>query len=325
MAVVHKTLLCVVGLLLAGAGCSDGPAPGRALGSESNGNDASATAPRQSSSTTGPVTTLVSSEVRPDAVASLLAAMNGADPVLVPTSVPTEWTAVVTMAYSAFKVTYTGQAGELVELSISEPNPPPPTANTTERTGFRGDPHGEYQSQDSSDPGTQRFLVWNERGEWIGDPQITNSARDDSVPYFLRSTGVTETVFWQIADSLAPVAHATVAGVPTVIVEPNQGLHDGQTVTVTVQGFAPNDRVHLSECAERVSVSSEGCGPQLAAQPFIDTDNTGSGTINFVVHSTASAKPHNLEPTRPCTDQCLLVATTNLPNERPGTVTLEFE
>ena len=39
MAVVHKTLLCVVGLLLAGAGCSDGPAPGRALGSESNGMD----------------------------------------------------------------------------------------------------------------------------------------------------------------------------------------------------------------------------------------------------------------------------------------------
>ena len=255
----------------------------------------------------------------------MLAPMNGADPVLVPSSVPSEWTATVTMAFSAYSVTYAGPAGERVELSISIPNPPPALGNATERAGFRSDPHGSYLAEDRTDPTTRRFLVWDEPGQWIGDPQITNSARDTSVPYFLGSTGVTEMLFWQIANSLSPVPHATLASTPTVLVEPDQHLHDGQTVTVSVKGFGPYDRVRFSECAERVAVSPEGCGPQLAAQPFIDTDNTGSGTITFVVHSTASAKPHNLEPTRACTDQCLLVATANLPNERPGTAPLQFD
>ena len=64
--------------------------------------------------------TSVLPRVRPDEVAAALEPMNGADPVLVPSSVPSGWTAAVTMAFSAYSVTYTGPAGELVPQWVAE-------------------------------------------------------------------------------------------------------------------------------------------------------------------------------------------------------------
>jgi hypothetical protein len=67
----------------------------------------------------------------------------------------------------------------------------------------------------------------------------------------------------------------------TVSVVPENGLHNGQTVTVYVSRFPPG-KAYRAECAVPVAVTPLGCGVQLALQPFIVIEN-GSGSTTFVV------------------------------------------
>ena len=99
-----------------------------------------------------------------------------------------------------------------------------------------------------------------------------------------------------------------------VAVTPSTNLHNGQDITVTLSGFGKGSRVWLSECAEAGlsgSIPAEGCGPQLAAEPFTIVDNSGSGSMAFVASATAgnnipSAPGYAMES---CSTNCVLVAT----------------
>jgi hypothetical protein len=234
-----------------------------------------------------------------------------------------EWTADVSSTPSSFIVSYARSNGERFELSISVPNPPPTSPSGTQQLGFRGDAHGLYQQQ-TPDASAERFLVWNEPGHWSGDLAIVNSARSDSVPYYVHSIGVGDTEFWDIVNSLKPIADAPAGSSPAITVEPSTSLYDGEPVTVSLRGFGANDRVRLSECASIGSGSDGGCGPQPAQQPFIDLDDNGEGTTTFTVRANAPVKPIDETTTVACNNQCVLVAVTGLPNEPPVSASIAF-
>ncbi len=93
-------------------------------------------------------------------------------------------------------------------------------------------------------------------------------------------------------------------------VSPNDGLQEGQTVTVHVQGFPAEGKVRLSECASAGRVNTLGCGEQLAAQPFLLTDASGAADGTFHVKATAaSGPPGTTAAAEPCAMACVLVAT----------------
>lgn len=93
----------------------------------------------------------------------------------------------------------------------------------------------------------------------------------------------------------------------TVDVVPHVGLVDGQTVHVTVHRFDPGGKVWLSECATVADVNPEGCGQQLAGQPFLLTSDSGDASGTFVVSARASARPYSTTRLLPCS-ACVLVA-----------------
>jgi hypothetical protein len=96
---------------------------------------------------------------------------------------------------------------------------------------------------------------------------------------------------------------------PMVTISPSTHLKDGQTVEVRVTGFAVGGKVWLSECASAAAATDLGCGEQLAAQPFLVTDDNRSGRATLVVRSSASAKALLAGPATTCVDQCVVVAT----------------
>jgi len=96
---------------------------------------------------------------------------------------------------------------------------------------------------------------------------------------------------------------------PKVVVSPNTGLADGSTVRVTVSGFGIGEKVFLSECASAVDANDLGCGPQLAAQPFVLTGKDRSGSADFVVSERAASIPNTPTLSTFCTEFCVLVAT----------------
>ena len=80
---------------------------------------------------------------------------------------------------------------------------------------------------------------------------------------------------------------------------------------MSVSGFPPGKAL-LSECASPADVSAEGCGAQLAAQPFVEIEN-GGGTASFTVANQAATTPLTPHPSVSCTNQCVLVATSGVP------------
>lgn len=95
---------------------------------------------------------------------------------------------------------------------------------------------------------------------------------------------------------------------PQVTVTPATNLHDGETVTVQLTGFGVGGKVFLSECATAAAASDLGCGAELAAQPFVVTDDTRAGSTSLVVKSRA-ASGALASPVVACADQCVIVAT----------------
>ncbi len=96
---------------------------------------------------------------------------------------------------------------------------------------------------------------------------------------------------------------------PRVTVTPDTGLKDGQIVKVTVTGFGEYGKVWISECDHAEDANYLGCGPQLAAQPFVITNEHRAGSSNFNVRSPAPSRP--LDTTSyltTCSNLCVIVA-----------------
>ena len=84
-----------------------------------------------------------------------------------------------------------------VSFAIEVPNPPPPGAHATQaHPNFHGDRHSMYQVDDTTQSTGQRWLMWNEPG--------TGSMANGlpGVPYFMWSTGLSDSDFWAVASSM---------------------------------------------------------------------------------------------------------------------------
>jgi hypothetical protein len=168
--------------------------------------------PRESATSPTPTVSLTTLATCPPtitvvsgAVAGVLRCVTGATPVLLPMALPSGGQAEVAAARNFFAVTYT-HGNQLVQVAVEVPNPAPPSVRSLGRVlSFRDDGHADYQLEDTTVATADRWLMWNEPGRWAGDPQVSNSARLDNVPYFVRTTGLTEAMFWQVANSLRPV------------------------------------------------------------------------------------------------------------------------
>lgn len=100
---------------------------------------------------------------------------------------------------------------------------------------------------------------------------------------------------------------AVTVGHPTVTVSPSGDLEDYEIVDVEVTGFGVGGKVWLSECASVAVATSLGCGPELAAQTLLVTDDNQAGSAGFQV-STRAAEGTG-PSVRACIDQCVIVAT----------------
>lgn len=147
-----------------------------------------------------------------EAAALIRQTVTSTSPVLLPTWLPEGLAATVDANQDYFNVIYqTDQRDKQITFAIAVANPPPATgAHAAEsRLKFRnalapkfGQPgYADYMIYDTTDPGSQRWLMWTEpgtmsassAGEGFGGP---------GVPYFLSATGYTDAEFWQIANSL---------------------------------------------------------------------------------------------------------------------------
>jgi hypothetical protein len=174
---------------------------------------------------------------------------------------------------------------------------------------------------------SERFVVLNwlnntVRGYVIGS--FSTDARGTSIPSSLRLFRPGEERGYQILLTTAageptslgvlwpcgppPRVPALTVDDPKVTVTPDTGLGNGQSVKVTVAGFGVDGKVWISECDHAEDANYLGCGPQLAAQPFLITGNGRSGTTNFVVHTSAPSRPLDTSALDPCTNLCVIVA-----------------
>lgn len=124
--------------------------------------------------------------------------VTGAHPLLLPTAIPSDWTAQAQADASSFDVIYRSPSGtKSVEFSITVPNPPPPGVNGRQSSpAFHGDRLSLYQVDDATQTTSDRWLIWNEPGTWSQPNGLPG------VPYFLAATGLTDAEFWSVANSM---------------------------------------------------------------------------------------------------------------------------
>lgn len=127
----------------------------------------------------------------------------------------------------------------------------------------------------------------------------------------LTTTGIDATTLGTLWPCGPPpfVSSAGVVTDPKVTVTPSTELKDGQGVNVSVSGFGESGKVFLSQCDHAEDANVLGCGPQLAAQPFIITGTDRSGSASFVVGESAASKPYDTTSVEPCMALCVIVAT----------------
>jgi len=97
-----------------------------------------------------------------------------------------------------------------------------------------------------------------------------------------------------------PVTLATPPTVPSTLhaaVAPSQGLHDGQVVTVSWQGFRPGVSVNVLQCDRNPPTGPGDCDLQTAK--LLLPDVTGSGSIGLTVRASIGATSTCGGPT-PC-------------------------
>ena len=145
-----------------------------------------------------------------EAASMVRATVKNTHPVLLPTYLPSggAWDALVQVSADDFNITYeSDQRDKTITFGIVVANPPPGTGAhaSDSRVKFRNaiglkyssDGYAEYFVYDTTDPLSQRWLIWNEPGSATSTMFATGS-----VPYFLSASGLTEQEFWQIANSL---------------------------------------------------------------------------------------------------------------------------
>ncbi len=124
-------------------------------------------------------------------------------PLLFPNTVPATWSVNVSNVFDAsgFTAQFTSPDGaKSISLALVGANPREPDPSTVQsEPNFHGDQHSVYQVQDKNDPRSFRWLLWNEPGVWGEDPGR------GTAPYYFDATGLTETEFWQVANSLTPI------------------------------------------------------------------------------------------------------------------------
>jgi hypothetical protein len=98
-----------------------------------------------------------------------------------------------------------------------------------------------------------------------------------------------------ISDSSAPVAAFSPPCIPTLTVNPNTGLADGQSVTVTGTGFSANAEIGLAEC-EPGTTSEESC--DLSNDLIVQSDNSGDFSTTFNVARILSIESDSEFPTQ---------------------------
>lgn len=131
-------------------------------------------------------------------------------PVLLPTSLPSggPWDALVSVTPDDFNVQYdSDQRDKTIELCICAANPPPGTGPNVKdiRVRFRNalalkygtSGYAEYFVYDTTDPQSQRWLMWLEPGSAKSSVDYNGG-----VYYFLSASGLTDQEFWQTANSL---------------------------------------------------------------------------------------------------------------------------
>jgi len=139
-----------------------------------------------------------------EAAALIGRTVTGSRPVLLPKAIPVGYTAQVTVSADDFQVTYASVDGSrriLFELGVAQPPPPQPDG-TQSYPRFRA-VTALYQVDSQSPPTSRRFIDWGEPGTASPNLQIKP---EYGVPYFLSTEGFAEAEFWQIANSLGPVA-----------------------------------------------------------------------------------------------------------------------
>lgn len=82
---------------------------------------------------------------------------------------------------------------------------------------------------------------------------------------------------------------AAAAAAPTFSVSPASGLHDGDTVTVTVTGAGANEVYGIAQCAN--IGASFGCDGSTATT--FTTNASGAATFTLPVHKTYQAVTHD--------------------------------
>jgi predicted dienelactone hydrolase len=75
----------------------------------------------------------------------------------------------------------------------------------------------------------------------------------------------------------------TIARTLRATVSPTQGLSDGQVVTVSWEGFAPDIAVNILECSVVPPTTASDCNLQTAT--LLHPDPQGAGSLPFVVHT----------------------------------------
>lgn len=139
-----------------------------------------------------------------EAAALIGRTVTGSRPVLLPKAIPVGYAAQVTVSADDFQVTYASVDGSrsiFFEIGVAQPPAPQPDG-TQSYPRFRG-VMALYQVDSQSPPTSRRFIEWGEPGTASPNLQIKP---DYGVPYFLSTEGLAEAEFWQIANSLGPVA-----------------------------------------------------------------------------------------------------------------------
>lgn len=147
-----------------------------------------------------------------EAAALIRQIVTSTTPVLLPTWLPAGLDATVDATPDYFTVTYqTDQRDKQITFGIVVANPPPATGPHAAggRLKFRsalapkfGQPgYADHMVYDTTDPGSQRWLMWTEPGTMSPSAQAEGFG-GPGVPYYLSAIGYTDQEFWQVANSL---------------------------------------------------------------------------------------------------------------------------
>jgi hypothetical protein len=119
-------------------------------------------------------------------------------PVLLPSAIPTGFQVQLYDDSGGFSAVYGSADGRKITFSIVVPNPALGSGNGRfSQPTFRS-VRADYMIGDTAQAASPRWLMWNEPGTPLGG--------QPGVPYFLTTDGFTESQFWQIANSIGPIA-----------------------------------------------------------------------------------------------------------------------